>query len=109
MNDIDHLGSLAIFKCLYPYKYDTVLKACVERDSPLLFELANINRLVLGSNKTKFLRFKPHIPNNMSSFNIYVDGEQIYECEPITFLGMHLMYDLLWGLHIQKKAPIGSL
>ena len=76
--------------CLfYPYKYDLSLKANMERDISLIFKFARLNKLVLNPDKTKLVRFRPHAFSN--NFNIYVDGNIIYESDSVKYLGITSM------------------
>ena len=107
INDISNLdltGRLYMFVddvCLfYSYKYDLSLKAYMERDISLIFEFARLNKLVLNADETKLMRFRPHAFSN--NFNIYVDGNIIYELEPVKYLEITLQDNLAWDLHIRE-------
>lgn len=95
--------------CLfYPYKSDTVSKAYIERDTAILCEFIRLNKLVLNSEKTKLLGFRPYSVNNRN-FSIFVDGKEIYESDCITYLGINLQNNLSWDTHIQNlKKKIAS-
>ena len=72
INDIKNLnlsGQLCMFvddiRVLYPYKYDLVLKTLIKKDASLIFEIAGLYRLLLNSDKTNLIRFRPHSLGSM--------------------------------------------
>ncbi|XP_075163257.1 uncharacterized protein LOC142235890 [Haematobia irritans] len=109
INDISNLGlkgklymyadDISIF---YPYKYELTLKANVERDASLICEFAKINKLVLNSNKTKFIRFRPHPHIETRTWSILVDSKIIPEVDTVKYLGINLQNNLGWKTHIQE-------
>lgn len=115
LNEIIHLGlnsKLFVYAddiCIfYPFKYETVAKAYIERDAALIVEFARINKLALNANKTKLMRFKPYNQSN-NSFSIFVDGTEIKEVTSLKYLGIYLQSNLAWNLHIQYlKSKICS-
>lgn len=115
VNDISNLklfGKLIMYaddiSIFYPYKHDVILKFQMEHDAELIQEYMRLNRLILNPDKTKLLRFRPHLSGN-NDFSVTMDGKNIYECTSIKYLGVHLQSNLSWNMHIQhvksKVAP----
>lgn len=107
MNDLKNLeisGKLFIYAddicLLYPYKYEAVAKAYVERDAALISEFLRLNKLLLNANKTRLVRFKPY-NNRNNNFSVFVDGKEILEENSINYLGLQLQSNLSWNQHIQ--------
>ena len=46
------------------------------------------------------MRFRSHAVHN--TFNIYVDGNIIYESYSVKYLGIMLQGNLVWDLHIRE-------
>lgn len=108
INDIKNIelfGKLFVYAddicLLYPYKHETVAKACVERDVSLVSEFVRINKLFLNASKTRVLRFKPYCEHNCN-FSVFIDGNEIFESNSIKYLGIHLQNNLVWSQHIQS-------
>lgn len=85
----------------------------MEHDAAIIAEFCRINRLVLNSNKTKIIRFRPHCTID-DNFHIRIGNSLLYESRSVKYLGIHLQSNLSWDLHIQniksKVAPaIGIL
>lgn len=120
MNDIPKLklyGKLFLYAddilLLYPYHHEVILKSQMEHDAAIIAEFCRINRLVLNSNKTKIIRFRPHCTID-DNFHIRIGNSLLYESRSVKYLGIHLQSNLSWDLHIQniksKVAPaIGIL
>ena len=68
--------------------------------SDLIFEFARLNKLVLNADKTKLMRFRSHAFSN--NFNIYVDGNIIYESTSVKYLVITLQGNLAWDLRISR-------
>lgn len=59
----------------YIYTDEKVLQTQIEYDSVLLEDYARINKLVLNSLKTKFLRFRPHPTGD--TMVVHINGVRI--------------------------------
>lgn len=116
LNDINNIGmkgkifmyadDLCIF---YPYTREMTLKSAIAHDSELLTKYARINKLVLNSNKTKFIKFRPQ-QQRCNDFIILSDGERVPEVNTVKYLGVYLQSNLSWKNHIQhvksKISPV---
>ncbi|XP_075147172.1 uncharacterized protein LOC142221345 [Haematobia irritans] len=109
LNDLGNLGlegKLFMFAddfCLfYPYKYDTVLRARVERDVAMLLEFVRLNGLVLNPAKTQLIRFRPHSSTLNHDFIVNIDGTDIKESHVVKYLGITLQSNMSWDLHINE-------
>lgn len=105
MQNIGLFGKLYMYAddiCLfYPYKYEAVVKAYMEKDAALIGEFIRLNKLMLNTEKTRLLRFRPYLINNIH-FSIFVGGREIFESDAIRYLGVYFQNNLSWNLHIQN-------
>lgn len=106
LNDIVNLklfGKMFLYAddicLLYPYDYETVVKAHMEWDAAIISDFSRMNRLFLNANKTQVIRFKPHYDHN-NNFAIHVDGREVMEVNSIKYLGVILHSSLSWSEHI---------
>lgn len=113
LKNIQFYGKLYMFAddiCLfYKYKHETVLKAQIEYDAAILSEFARLNRLVLNSAKTKFIKFRPPKSKNDIQITVHVDGTAIPESKTVKYLGINLSHNLLWDDHIAEvKSKVSA-
>lgn len=116
INDLMNIpfnGKLFMFAddiCIfYKYRHETVLKAHIEYDAAILSEFARINKLVLNSHKTQFIKFRTTSSCNDIATSVNVEGTLISESENVTYLGATLNQNLVWDPHITKmNAKISS-
>lgn len=94
---------------LYPYTDEKALKVHMERDAALIFEFSRLNRLVINSSKTKLVRFRPYLRNGQDNFSIFINDNEVFETQSVTYLGVILQCNLSWNLHIDTlKSKISS-
>lgn len=116
LNDIKNLelfGKMFMYAddiCMfYPYKHEIVLKAHMEYDAALVAEYLRLNKLILNAEKTKLLRFRPHLTQNQN-FSVYIEGKEVCETFAIKYLGVHLQSNLSWDIHIHNlKSKVLSV
>lgn len=113
VKNIDFNGKLFMYAddiCLfYRYKHATVLQTQIEYDSAILLEFSRLNKLVLNSDKTKFVRFKPYRARNEEKMVVHINGNPIAESDMVKYLGINLNHNLLWDTHINLlKSKISS-
>lgn len=91
------------------YKHPLVLQTQVEYDAAMLSEYVRLNKLILNTDKTKFIRFKPYVLRSDIAMTVYIDGVPISETNSVKYLGMNLSSNLQWYCHIDSiKSKISS-
>lgn len=113
LKNIKFYGKLFMFAddicLLYNYKHEKVLQTQIEYDASILSEFLRINKLILNSGKTKFIKFKPYISRNDEVMSVHIGDNLINESESVKYLGINLCHNLIWEKHInQLKSKISS-
>ncbi|XP_075157874.1 uncharacterized protein LOC142231140 [Haematobia irritans] len=112
LKNINFNGKLVMFAddlCLfYKYKHETVLQTEIQYDASILSEYARLNKLILNSSKTKFIRFTTNV-RETGEMTVPINGETIQESKTVKYLGVNLCSNLLWDEHIKSvKAKVSS-
>lgn len=107
LNDIANMklhGKLIMYaddmSLFYPYCHEVILKAQIEHDANAIHDFARINGLVLNSEKTRIVRFRPHASGS-NDFNVSICGRNVIENTCLKYLGIHFQSNLSWNSHMQ--------
>lgn len=121
INDISNMnlyGKLVLYAddiaLLYPYHHIAILKGQMEQDAAKIMGYCRVKKLVINTNKTKVIRFRPRCPQYDQEFHIQIGDLKIVECQMLKYLGIHMQNNLAWNVHMdelrKKVAPaIGIL
>ena len=72
----------------------------MERAATPILEYARLNKLIINSRKSKLLRFRPQLTRNYGELSIFINGDEIFKSQSISYLGVSLQCNLSYILHI---------